>query len=90
VHGHELVELVRGQHRPVRLRELRADEQRFDPTGAEERERREEVEKRDPLVVDRRQPAEQPRALLPDALEPIDAPTRARAEDVDGYLRLSR
>jgi hypothetical protein len=90
VHGHQLVELVRPEHLPVRLRELRADEQRLDPTRAEERERREEVEERDALVVDGRQPAEQSGTLFPDPLETVDALPCARAEDVDGYLRLSR
>jgi hypothetical protein len=90
VHGHQLVEGARGQHRAVGLRELRADQQRLDPARAEEGERGEEVEERDPLVVDRRQPAEETWALLPDPLEPVDALPRAWAEDVDGYLSCSR
>jgi hypothetical protein len=72
------------------LCELRADQERFDPSRAEECERREEVEETDPLVVDGRQPAEQPGALLPDTFEPVDALQRLRWEDVDRYLSPSR
>ena len=69
---------------------LRADQQGLDAAGAEEDERREEVEKTDPLVVDGREPAEQARALFPDQLEPLEAAAGDRRKDLDGYLSPSR
>ena len=46
--------------------------QRLDAAGGEEGERRPEVEEPDPLVVRRRQPAQQAGAVVPDTLETLD------------------
>ncbi len=43
---------------PVGTDQLRADQQRLDTAGAEERQRSEEVQNPDPLVIGRRQPAD--------------------------------
>jgi hypothetical protein len=72
------------------VRELRAHEERLDAAGAEEGERREEVEEPDPLVVDGREPADEAGPLLPDPVEAADALAGAGGEDLDRYLRLSR
>ena len=75
----------------IRAGELRADQQGLDAAGAEEDERREEVEEADAFVVDGRQPAEQAGTLFPDQLEPFEtAARRGRGEDLDGYLSPSR
>jgi hypothetical protein len=89
VHGHQLVVGLRREHLLVRLRELRPHQQRLDPTGAEKRERGEEVEEPDPLVIRGRQPAEETPGLDPDPLEPLDAP-EAGFRDRSHYLRPSR
>jgi hypothetical protein len=73
VHSHELVECPWADEPLVGLRELRADQQRLGAAGGEEDERRPEVEKADPLVVDGGQPAEHSRALEPDSLQCLDA-----------------
>jgi hypothetical protein len=90
VHRHRLVVGVRTQDLPVRAGELCADQQRLDSAGAEECERREQVEEPDPLVVDCRQPAEQAGALLPDPFEAVGALARALRKGLDGYLSASR
>jgi hypothetical protein len=68
---------------------LGADQERLDAARGEERERREEVEEADALVVDGREPAEQSRPLFPDQIEPFVPAPRNRWSD-DGYFRLSR
>jgi hypothetical protein len=73
VHRHHLVVGLGGEDGPVRAGELRSHQQRLDPARGEERERREEVEEADALVVDGRQPAEDARPLLPDQVEPLGA-----------------
>jgi hypothetical protein len=72
VEREELVEALRPEHLGVGRGELRPDEQRLDARGDEERERRDEVVQADPLVVGRRQVAEQAARLAPDALQPLD------------------
>ncbi len=57
VHGEQLVVELRRHEGIVGLRELNADEQRLDPAEEEEGQRADPVENRDPLVVDRRDPA---------------------------------
>ena len=73
MHGHGLVEPVRAEHGAVRLEQLGADQQRLHPAGREEGKRGEEEHDSDPLVVDGGQPPHDPGALLPNALESIDA-----------------
>ena len=57
VNREELVVAVARDEVLVRRRELRTHEQRHDPAGHEEEQRRGDVEDPDPLVVGRRQPA---------------------------------
>jgi hypothetical protein len=57
VQGHHLVVGIPRQEVLVRLRQLRAHEERKHAAGAEEDEARDEVEDSNPLVVDGRDPA---------------------------------
>ena len=90
VHRHRLVEGLRRQHRSVRPGQLSADQQRLDTARAEEHERGEEVEQADPLVIDRRQPAEQSGTFLPDQTQPLRTPACERWQDLDGHFSSSR
>ena len=78
------------QHRAVRSGQLRADQQGLDAAGTEEHERGEEVEQADPLVIDRRQPAEQSGTFLPDQLQPLRTAACERWQDLDCYFSSSR
>jgi hypothetical protein len=61
VHREDLVVDIRGKNVAVGTRQLHPDQQRFDATDEEERERGEPVQDPDPLVVDGRDPAPEPR-----------------------------
>ena len=61
VHREDLVVLLGVQHRVARLRQLRPDQQRLDPTDDEEQERRDAVHDPDLLVVHRGEPAPEAR-----------------------------
>jgi hypothetical protein len=78
----EREELVVGARRDevvVRLDQLRPHHHRLDAAGAEQDERRPEVEEADPLVVGRRQPAEHAWPALPHHLEPVHSPSGGRS-----------
>ncbi len=64
VHREELVVDLRADERVVRLAELQANHQRLAAAEDEERERRDQVEDPDPLVVGCREPAHQAAGLV--------------------------
>jgi hypothetical protein len=77
MHRHQLVVGVRAEHVLVGAQELRAHQQRLDPAGREEHQRREEVKDPDPLVIGRRHPAQGPGAGRPYAPQPVEVLLRS-------------
>jgi type II secretory pathway component PulJ len=65
VHREDLVVLRRGEELVLRLGQLDADQQGHDAADQEEEERGVQVEDAELLVVDRRQPRDQPLVLVP-------------------------
>ena len=80
VHREHLVVGLGGQQVSVRADQLGANQQRLDAAGAEERQRGEEVEDPDPLVISRRQPADQSPALGPDPVQALHVPLPVRGD----------
>ena len=86
MHRHRLVEAVGAQDVVVRRDQLGPDQQRLHPARGEERQRGEQVEQADALVVDGGEPAGQAPALAPDALQALDAGQGLGCGD-DGHYR---